>query len=493
MNSKTKFSESFLYDVWKNHTFNGSLKTADGDPIAILDKGLHNTDEAGPDFKNVRLRIGNLTFVGDIEIDRHYYDWKNHGHNIDNKYNSVILHIFLMNNASNGYVYSRNGRRIPSICIGKYVDLSEVDKSQSSEKPSKPNPASKLKCSGLCINIDDSFKYKTLSNLGAERFNKKVKRMFHRLKEIKYFNELGIKEPVISYDLSDDFHDKKFKHSDFQSREIWMQLLYELVFEALGYTQNKLQMSELARAVNIEFLKKIENDGNIVEKFETALLNISGLMQTIQSVTDEDTKQYIERTELFWNSIKPLYDNKYFDETIWHFYRIRPQNFPTIRIAGGARFLNSLINGGLINILSKKIKEIENPKMLISFLRSLFVINIEGFWKNHYILDQKANNEIKFFVGVSRADEIIINVLLPFFALYFEVFKNQKLVRKVQSVYAAFQQRTDNQIISEVSEAINLLDCNNQAIITQGMIELFRSYCSRNRCLECEIGKRVFN
>lgn len=493
MNPKTKFSESILYDVWKNHNFNGDLETAEGIPISILDKGCHNSEEAGPDFKNARLRIGNLTFVGDIEIDRYYFDWKNHGHNIDNKYNSVILHIFFDKSGNNGYVYSRSGRKIPSICLSEYVKPEEVSSKKHSVEPGKADPKNKMKCSGLVVNIDDVFKQKYLTTLGAERFNKKTKRMFQRLKEIRYFNELNINEPVISYDLPESFDEKKFNHSDFQLKEIWMQLFYELVFEALGYTQNKLQMSSLAKAANIEFLKKIEKDENIVEKFETALLNISGLMQTIRSVTEEDTVQYIKRSTTYWEQIKTLYDGNYFDETIWHFYKIRPQNFPTLRIAGGARILKSLLYGGLINIIAKKFKEVSDPKQIITELRSLFVIRIDGFWKNHYILDEKTEGELKLFVGVSRADEIIINVLLPYFALYFKIFKKDKLVKKVQRVYATFQQKTDNQIMTEVSGALNYYDFDNQTIIAQGMIELFRNYCSRNRCLECGIGKIVFD
>ena len=101
-----KISENILYDIWKAQHFQSSLMTVNGDDLSVLDAGTHNTDEAGPDFKNARIRIGNLTYVGDIEIDCDYSDWKSHGHNIDIKYSKVILHATLFNKGS----YGRRGK-----------------------------------------------------------------------------------------------------------------------------------------------------------------------------------------------------------------------------------------------------------------------------------------------------------------------------------------------------------------------------------------------
>jgi len=217
------------------------------------------------------------------------------------------------------------------------------------------------------------------------------------------------------------------------------------------------------------------------------------LVQNIDSVNDKETKEYLQRMNLLWDMIKTNYDGKYFDETIWHFFKIRPQNFPTVRIAGGARLLKVIMHGGLINILVKKITEIHNLTVLINSIRSLFIIKTDGFWKNHFIFDQKANIDLKYFVGAARADEIIVNVVLPYFALYFDVFKQPALVKKVQKIYGLFMQKTDNQIIIDVAETLNLNDITKQTIISQGMIDLFRNFCSKGKCLDCEIGKLAFD
>ncbi|MCL6100202.1 MAG: DUF2851 family protein [Bacteroidetes bacterium] len=493
MHKEPKVSESSLYQVWKNQRFKSSLKTGAGEEITVLDAGNHNDSTSGPDFKNARIRIGNLTYVGDIEIDSNYSDWKSHGHNIDNKYSKVVLHASLFNRNHYGFVYTRDGRKIPSICLSEFIDQSIFENFRKEASDNQTEAKSDLKCSDAIKAIESATKEKFLYQLGAQRFEKKCKKVYDRLKEIQFLKELHIKEPVVSYELTGKFHEKEFKHSDFVSKEIWMQLFYELVFEALGYSKNKSQMMSLAQAANIPFLLKIEQDGVIIEKYESALFNISGLANSKESVTEQVSKEYLERISLHWNSIGSLYDGKTFDEAHWHFFRLRPQNFPTVRIAGGARLLKELIHNNLIGTLAKKIVEIHNLTVLINSLRSLFVIRSDGFWRNHYVLDQPANGEIKYFIGASRADEIVVNVILPFFAVYFEVFGNQNVSKKILKIYGIYEQKSENQIITDVAEALKLKDLMKRTIYSQGMIELFRNFCSKNKCLECEIGKMVFN
>jgi hypothetical protein len=108
--SNYKFNEHHLYDIWQKQNFNNSLQTLSGLDVTVLDVGELDCDSAGPDFKHARIRIGNLTYVGDIEIDTDYSDWKSHGHNIDKKYDKLILHVSLFNRNKQQYVYTKDGR-----------------------------------------------------------------------------------------------------------------------------------------------------------------------------------------------------------------------------------------------------------------------------------------------------------------------------------------------------------------------------------------------
>lgn len=493
MGSDIKIPETLLYEIWQKQSFKTPLSTESGDDIDIMDIGTKNDGLAGPDFRNARIRIGNLTFVGDIEIDYNYSDWKAHGHNIDSKYNSVVLHASLLNKNHQAYVYTRNGRKVPSICLSKFIEKQIIDNLLKNVNEIVDDGLGRLKCSTYSSSISIDLKEKFLSKLGLERFHKKCNKIYDRLKELQFLSELNIKEPVIAYELTSQFHERKFQHKDFVKKEIWQQLLYELIFEALGYSKNKVQMTDLAKFANINYLKNIETDGVLIEKYEALLFYISGLLKTQKESSSKGTKEYIERMMLNWDAVKPFYDGKYMDGASWHFFRLRPQNFPTIRIAGGARLLKEIIHGSLINNIAKKITEIHNLKVLINSLRSLFIVKSDGYWKTHYVIDQQANGEVKYFVGATRADEIVVNVILPYFAIYFEIFGNPQVTKKILKVYSIYQQKSENQIIIDVAKSLQIEENSHKTILAQGMIDLFRNYCSKNKCLECEIGQKVFN
>ncbi len=492
MGSESKFHEGYLYEIWQKLDHNTILETLNGEEIAVLDCGTPNHESAGPDFKNARIRIGNLTYVGDIEIDYDYSDWKLHGHNIDNKYNSVILHVTFENKNNHGYVYTRSGRKIPSIKIASLISSDDVKKIKEIHSEEKNNISGILKCSAVALNAPSELRNSHLYKLGIERFNKKCNKIYERLKEIQFLKDVGIKEPVVGYDITEAFQKREFHYKDFHRKDVWQQLLYELLFEALGYSKNKNPMVTLARKADIEFLMKIEKDGILVQKYESALLHISGLLNSLPKVIDENTTDYLDKSRLYWNSIKPFYDGDYLENNQWQFFRIRPQNFPTVRIAGGARIIYQLLHNDLIGIIIKKVREIRNLSVLINSIRSLFVIKADGYWKQHYVLGEPASNEIKYFVGVSRADEIMINVILPFFAVYFKIFGHEQLTDKLVKTYGIYEQRDDNQVIHNVANALGLQDKVKKTVYAQGMIDLFRNYCSKNKCLECEIGKVVF-
>ncbi|MEN8191652.1 MAG: DUF2851 family protein [Bacteroidota bacterium] len=492
MQKLSHINENQLHQIWINQSFNSKLNTLSGDSVTVLDPGTHNSDQAGPDFMNARIRIGNLVYVGDIEIDNDYNNWKSHGHNIDIKHNKVILHISLTNKSNHHYVYTKDGRKVPTVCLSKYLDRELISKIKSGKNEEKRFSKVNLKCTSTSSGVDFNTKKKYLADLGINRISHKSNRIYYRLKELTYLSELNIKEPVVKYDLHADFESKKFTHEDFKDKLIWQQLFYELLFEALGYTKNKAIMLHLAQAINIEYLSGLSLNGNFGLALESIMFNVSGLMPEIRNLPKEEVSDYTMDLFRYWEKIGDTYDGEKFNETDWHFFRTRPQNFPTIRIAGGVKYLEMILHDNMITTIIKKIEEIRNISVLIKSLRTLLVVRSRGFWKTHFVFDQPSKQEIKYFVGISRADEIIINVIIPFFMVYFDVFGNKALSKKVLSIYNSFDQKFSNKIIEEVAEGIETQELLKKSIYAQGMIELFRNYCSKDKCLECEIGKIVF-
>ncbi len=487
-----KIKEESLYNVWLNKEFKNPLKTNSYDEIEVLNPGEQNTDSSGPDFTNAKIRIGNVVYVGDVEIDGDITDWKTHGHNINSRYNKVVLHLALTNKYNHAYVYNREGRKIPSVTLRKNIS-SELLQQLNFHNREEKQHNHRLKCDGAGADIEFQTAENFVKKLGAERFKKKANRIFARLKELSFLKSMNIKEPIIKYELTPEFQNKQFSADDFKGRNIWQQTLYEFIFEALGYSQNKEIMKKLAQAANVEFLSRLGKGKEFVEQAEAALFNIAGLTPDVRTLPASETSEYTKQLAKDWLDIRELYDGERFDETDWQFFRLRPQNFPTIRIAGGVRLLDELLNKKLISVIIKKITEIRKPEVLINSLRTVFIVKSNGYWRSHYIFDKECDNYINYFIGSSRADEILINVIFPFFTLYFDVFGKTYLSKKLLETYSIFKQKSDNRIERTVAESLRLTEIAKQTIYAQGMIELYRSYCTKERCLECEIGKTVFN
>ena len=488
-----RIQEKFLYEIWKEKKFIKSLSTSDSQSIEIIDSGLQNKELAGPDFLNARIKIGNITFVGDVEIDSRHSDWKSHGHYIDTKYNKVVLHLVLSNDKNNNYVFTKEGRKVQSICLVDFLDRNFQDSIRNAIRHERNNRGFNMPCSQSNSLVPEKEKLQILFDLGTERFKNKTKKIFNRLKEMVYLKDMNIREPVVRYDFGDDFFNKKFLPNDFDDKIIWQQLVYEMIFEALGYSKNKDIMLKLAKAVNIEYLMNYSNENNFSRIVESSLFNASGLIPTDFSFSDEATSEYVRELVETWDRVKAEYDGPTFSSESWHFFKLRPQNFPTVRLAGGSRLIKRILEDDLIKNLIDLTHAAKRTKNETGFLRNIIIVKREKKKKNHFTFDKIAKEELKYFVGLSRADEIIVNVIFPILALYFEIFSEPDAARSVRNFYINYTQKSSNQLVNQVGETLNLTNLKKKSIYYQGMIELFRSYCVKDKCLECKIGEKVFN
>lgn len=493
VNKLTTIIEKDLHQIWLTQNFTKELSTTDGEVITILNPGNYNTENSGPDFKNARLKINGLTFIGDVEIDNDYSDWKKHGHNINKNYNKVILHISLTNSLNQKYIYTTEGRKVHSIPIQSFISEDLIKKIRT--EPSKKNNRSEqtLKCSSEIESVEIDFRQKLIIQHGMKRFQNKCDKIYLRLKELKFLKELKLNEPIVRYELTQAFSEKNFSHEDFKDKYIWKQLLYELIFEALGYSQNKTIMRKLAQNINLEIIEKLNYDSEINLKLEALFFNAAGLMPKLEDSTQNKYSEYFIKLNKTWQELSKFYDGRTFDETQWHFLGQRPQNFPTIRIAGGTKIVEAILYKNFAGVIIKKFSEIQSLRVLINSIRSILVIKSNGYWKNHYIFEKESKTKINYFIGISRADEIFVNVILPYLSVYFDMFGNQELSKKVLKVYNYYEQTLDNKIIRIVSDDLQIKELSKKTIYSQGMIELYRNYCTKNKCLECEIGKRIFS
>lgn len=492
MNDQVKVPEKFLYDIWKNQNIDKEVFTACGQKIVVFDRGIANTEKGGPDFINARIKIGNITYVGDVEIDNLHSDWKTHGHNLNKRYNKVILHAVLSCDSTTKFVYTQEGRKVPTVCFDSFLEESINTSLQKAISHERENKTNKIPCHEIASAADEKTKIDFLFDLGIERFKKKCERLVHRLKELVFIADMEVKEPVVKYEIPQNYYDKKFSIAEISKRELWEQLFYEEIFEALGYSQNKTIMLKLAQSANLDFVRQYQ-DPSPIKLYESILFNIAGLVPDVKNLPNSEVSEYTMELAKKWGDIKPNYDGRIYEESDWHFFRLRPLNFPTIRIAGGARFIDKILNHNLIAVMIKKFAEIHNHTVLSNSVKSLLIIKSDGYWANHYVFDKEASEEINYFVGSSRADEIYINVVLPFMYVYFDLFGKKHFAQKVLKVFSQININAENSLVNEISQSLALVNAWKRTVIYQGMIELFRSYCTKHRCLDCRIGTNVFN
>ncbi len=489
----SKLPEKFLSNIWKNQSCNKQIITPDGKLIEIIDPGCENKENDGPDFRNARIKIDNITFSGDIEIDSFYSDWKSHGHIYNKKYNKVILHVIFSNDPQHRFVVSRDGRKIPTIGIDLLVSDEIKNSIQEAILQEREERLYKISCFEVAEQIDEKYKLDFIKKLGVARLQKKCNRIIQRLKELVYLRELNLREPVVQYELDEKFTQRIFTHEDFSDTEIWEQVFYEFLFEALGYTSNKDIMKRIAQSVDLNFLKNWCSNENLNDDLASVFFNVSGLLPVNGRYANEDTSVYVRKLKERWDDIKKNYDNKIFKKTQWNLAKLRPPNFPAIRIAGGIRILAELLKGDLVKKILLKFEESDKNKELAKFLRDKLIVKAEGYWQKHFVFDEKAQAEIHYFIGISRADDIIINVILPFASVYFEVFGKKEITGRILMFYLDFNQKSDNRLVNDVASLLKVDRVKEKGVYHQGMINLYRNYCSQNKCLKCEIGKKVFN
>jgi hypothetical protein len=491
--ANVKINEKFLYEIWKKQDFDKVLTTQENEKITIVDAGTENTEFGGPDFKNARIKIGNITYQGDVEIDLYHSDWKGHGHFLNKKYNKVILHAVMNNNSNDHFVITQDGRKVQSILLESFLkkDLrTDIQQAILSERENRLEH--KMPCSELNSIVTKKEKLAYMFDLGFARFRHKRDKMMQRLKEITYLSELNLKEPIIRYDLDENFNNRKFVSKNFSNKAIWHQLIYESIFEALGYSNNKEIMRRLAESADVRFFNTLIENEEFVSIAESVLYNVAGLIPDVESLPDQETTEYSRKIYQQWKKIGNKYDGRTFNSVNWHFFKLRPQNFPTIRIAGGARLLNRLLKENMVENIIALFKRTNNPRRLASDLRALFMVKAQGFWKKNFVFDQPSKVDLKYFIGFSRADEIIINIILPIISIYFEIFNKHDLTKKVLKLYLNYYQIGDNSVVTEVANTLALDDAGKRTVFHQGMIELFKEFCSKEKCLECNIGKKVF-
>ena len=448
--------EHFVQTVWNEQRFfDFDLKSIDGRSIQVLKPGFWNSDE-GPDFVHAEILIDGDLHAGDVEIHINSSGWYNHKHHLDPRYNRVILHVVYLNDDINLRTRLQNGKRVPTLEILNRLDAPIGDLFDE-RKESQETSTSECRVTGKTLKIERV--QSVLNDLGQERLQEKADVIRNQIAGV-----------------------------DFE------QLLYQGIMEALGYTKNSKAFRELAQRVPLSEIR-----GKSDESIQAILFGVAGLLpsQSQQEVEwDKEDKRFIERLEAIWESAEQSKNLTCMTTEQWHFAKMRPANYPSRRIPAIAQIISRCQDTLMMDFLPLiEGAATANKSALVRIRRRLqerLTPAPSGYWENHSHFGKGIPQRGAALIGADRANDIIVNKLLPITLLWAEQCESPTLAAAVQRLYDNYPKLQENRITQHIEaqifsqeQPIKLI--SPSAKKQQGAIYLYKNFCSSQLCDLCPI------
>lgn len=419
--------ESVLHFIWQYKLFNTrneTLKTTDGEIVEVIDVGKYNTD-AGPDFFNAKIKIGHTVWAGNVEFHQLSSDWEKHQHLNNKAYDNVILHIV---EKADRDVYRTNGEKIPQ------MELSGSEETQA-------------KYSELLTNRTWIACENTIGSVDAFRIQDWKNALLHERFEIKT-------QTISSLLINTDNH--------------WEEAFYISLARSFGFGVNSLPFELMAKSLPLQIIGKHKDD---LLQLEALLLGQAGLLN------DEVDDDYALRLKKEYHFLQTKYHLVQIDKSQWKLLRLRPDNFPYIRLAQFAT---------LIFTSSKLFSKILENKD-ISSLRALFHCEVSEYWKNHYLFGKKSDKPSSKKMGNSTIDILLINTVVPFLFAYGKQKADQDLVDRAFAFLEEIPSEKNTIIDKWKTLGVNSIN----AFDSQALLHLKKNYCDEKKCLRCRIGHQI--
>lgn len=419
--------EELLHAAWNFGLFHKhALFTDEGDEVEILQPGMYNKN-SGPDFFNGRIRLGGITLAGNIEIHVKSDDWYAHGHADDPAYENVILHVVW----EPGMPTRCGSRTIPTLSIRDKVWPSAIDNFNRLMASLERIP-----CESLMHTVPDAVVRLWIGRMAAERLQLKAENARRLVSDLKYSPE---------------------------------QAFFVLLAGNFGFHVNREPFEEMAKGLDVK----------LFSKHKTSQFQIEALLFGRAGLLERDfTDAYAAELQKEFSFLRLKYGIVPMNPATWKFGRVRPANFPTVRLAQLAALLHRS------QWLMSTILESESTQAL----RRLFSAAPTAYWENRYDFDKpsKATNKC---LSESSVDLIMVNTVAPF--LFYSGMRtgNETWREKALSVWESV--KPENNHITSIWRDVGFSP--RSAADSQGMIHLFRSYCSERLCLQCGIGNRVLS
>lgn len=420
--------EDFLHYVWKHRKFKSpSLQTTAGDLITLVNVGQHNHN-SGPDFFNAQMGIAEQFWAGNVEVHVKSSDWYVHNHETDPAYDNVILHVVYEHDTE---IFRKDNTVIPTLELKKYISKELLEKYQNLFS----NQTKWINCEKDFASVDEFVLNNWLENLYFERLERKSKTI----------------EAMLILSKND-----------------WEAVLFRLLAKNFGLKVNAESFLSMANSIDFPIVRKTQSKPELLEALffgQAGMLEESIENAYHQNLT-KDYKFLKQKFGLSNTHVMPL-----------QFFRLRPPNFPTVRLSQLAMLYHKEQN------LFSKIIAANSIQELYAILK----VSTSEFWINHYTFG-KASKSSKKDLTNSFIDLLLINTILP---LKFSYSKHQgdpddevilSIIRSIDS--------EKNSIINAFNYIKNI---SKTALESQALIQLKTEYCSKNKCLQCAVGNAIID
>lgn len=415
-------TEKLLQFIWLHQYFNAvDLQTKEGENLQILKCGEINRNQ-GADFLNAIIKVNNIKLAGNIELHVKSSDWEKHHHSSDKNYSNVILHVVW---ESDKLISAKHlpvlvlQERVPKILLKKYEQLM--------------NNAEDIACSKFLPALNELSWLNWKERLVMERLQQKSERILRLLQE---------------------------------SNNHWEEVFWQTIAYNFGVKVNAEPFLQLAKSVPINILAKHKNQ---IHQLEALLLGQANLLN---ENFKESYPKMLQKEYLFLSKKYHLVKIN----TAPHFLRMRPANFPTVRLAQLAMLIHQ--SSHLFSI----IKETSDIKKI----KTLFNITANDYWHTHYIFDEESECKEKR-LGISTVNNVIINTVVPVLFAY-GLYINDKTYTQRALQWLSEIKAEENSIVKKISQY--KIPCTN-ALDSQAFIQLYKNYCVPKNCLKCAVGNRV--
>jgi len=420
--------ENLLHFIWKLQLFSyKKLLSTTGESIQVITPGLYNFN-TGPDFLNAKIEIGKQLWAGNIEIHINSSDWYIHNHEIDENYDSVILHVVWEHDVE---VFRKSNAIIPTLELKSYISKELLDNYQKLFSANKKW----INCENEISKVD----YFVLSHW----------------KERLYFERLAKKAGLISEIL------KKTENN-------WEAILFVLLAKNFGLKINGDSFLNFANSFDFSIVRKVSSD---LVQLEALFFGQAGLLY------NECESSYFENLKKEYEFLQVKYKLKPISKGQVQYFRLRPNNFPTIRLSQLASLYH--LNQNMFS----KVIEIQT----LDGFYDLFNVATSDFWKTHYTFENESKKSNK---KLSKAfiDLLLINTIIPLKFMHLKSLGKHDFSEILDVIEAIKPEK--NSIISKF-DTLKIKSSN--AFDSQALLQLKNEYCNKQLCLECEIGKELLN